>query len=250
MEREQNTQYLLKKWTLSIILLPFLGLVFAGLLWKGEYLTVIIFLVTVGAGLGWASFNYRQAGRLLQETSPQPLIDWYEKAFSKTKMADREAFLASSKALVYTLFGRFELARLETREITWEQQAPMVQASQFLLEALWAYLEKHDFQKGLGLAQTARKMADVSTAFPFAGVSIKGYEALVEIGEVLTGTPSLQTVSSLEAKLNQVSPYMKIVVAWGLESFYNRSGQSERAEHMRSLINRLGPYCYGVKPLT
>jgi len=247
MEKRQNTWYLPRQWIPAVILAVILLVALGGRLLQGDYLPVILVVGVTGSIIGWVWYStFAKIGRLLQASSPQPLLAYYESRLGKAAIADREANLAFSKALVYTLYGRFESAKTEIDNVDWEQKPPLVRAQRTFLQALWAYLERHDFQQGLVLAQEARKLAEVSSRFPGAGISLSAFDAAIEIGQVLSGNPESRLVSNLETKVQRFPALMKVLVAWGLEGFYQQSGRTEQAERMRELLTKLAPHCKGL----
>ena len=226
MDHKQNTWHLLRQW-IPVIVAGALGLaILGGRFLQGDYLTGILIVTVVGIVLAWTWYNaFAQVAKMLQAPLPQPLLAYFENRLGQAPLADRTTNLAFSKALVYTLYGRFDSARSEIGRVNWQGKPPMVQAQKTILEAWWAYLEQHDFERGLLLAQQARKLTDVSTAFPGAGFSLSAYDAAIEVGQLLTNQADPTTVASLETKVRRFPALMKVLVAWGLETYYRQSGQ-------------------------
>jgi hypothetical protein len=252
MEKKQNTTYLLKQWIPVIILWIILLFGIGGLIRQGSYLPVIVFTaITIGVIVFLVSIRtFSKINRLLKASSPQSLIDHYDKGLGRSPLLpNKDAILAGSKSLIYTLYGDFENARIEANKVNWEQKPPLLKSQRFFLEALWAYLEAHDFQQGLSLAKEARRLVDGSSSFPGAKRSLGSYDMVIEIGELLSGNSEPNIVHNLEQRLQKFPVMMKLVAAWGLEGFYNQSGQAEKARKMRELLTSLAPYCKGLTSL-
>jgi len=251
MEKKQNTAYLLRQWILVGIIWIILLFGMSGLIRQGNYLPVIAPIVMTGAIVGWVYFrNFSQINRLLQASSATPLIDYYDKRLGKAPLLpNKDAILAFSKSLIYTLYGDFESAKVEVNKVHWEQKPPLLKAQYLFLQALWAYLETNDFQQGVNLAKEARGLTEVSSSFPGARRSLGAYDMAIEIGELLSGNSGPNIVHNLEQRLQQFPVLMKLVAAWGLEGFYNLSGQPEQARKMRELLTSLAPYCKGLASL-
>ena len=243
MERKQNDSFLLTNWLVTVIAGAVLIFLLVRSFQQGNYWVVFL---TIGFMLA-VIFTYKvQINRLLHADSPQPLIDYYEKIYSRRPTHYDDTLLAFSKALSYTLYGRFDSARTEVEKTDWEQKPPIFQALKVCLQALWAYLEDHDFQQGTALAKEARRLAEVSSSLPGAGISLSSHDAIVEIGELLSGNMDPAIVTSLREKLQRLPILMKVFIAWGLERFYDRSGDEKQAQEMRDLLTKIAPHCKGL----
>jgi hypothetical protein len=252
MEKKQNTNYLLKQWIPVAIVWIILLFGIGGLMRQGIYLPLIVFTaLTIGAIVFWVSIKtFSQINRLLKAPSPQPLIDHYDNRLGKSPLLpNKDAILAFSKSLIYTLYGEFENARTEISNVNWEQKPALIKAQRLFIQALMAYLEIHDFQQGLSLAKEARRLTEVSSSFPGAKGSLSAYDMAIEIGELLSGNADANSIDNLERRLQKFPVMMKVVTAWGLEGFYNQSGQAEKARKMRELLTSLAPYCKGLASL-
>ncbi len=251
MEKKHNTAYLLRQWIPVIILWIILLVGMSGLIRQGNYLPVIALIAITAAIVGWVYFKtFSQINRLLKDPSSKPFIDYYDKRLGKSPLLpNKDAILAFSKSLIYTLYGDFENAKVEVNKVNWEQKPPLFKAQRLFLQALWAYLETHDFQQGLNLAKEARRLTEVSSSFPGARRSLGAYDMAIEIGELLNGNSEPNLVHNLEKRFQQFPVLMKLVTAWGLEGFYNQSGQPEQARKMRELLTNLAPYCKGLRSL-
>jgi hypothetical protein len=250
MEKKQNTAFLLRLWIPAIIVLIISVFVMSAVLRMSGYLPVILAITIMGVIVGWVYFKtFSQIARLLKATTSQPLINYYDKKLGRTLNPNKDVILAFSKSLIYTLYGDFDDSKVEVNKINWEQKPPLVKAQRLFLQALWAYLETHDFQQGSNLAQEARQLTEVSSSFPGASRALGAYDMVVEVGELLSGNSKPSTVAKLEERLQRLPVLMKVIAAWGLEGFYNQSGQSEQARKMRELLINLAPYCKGLKSL-
>jgi len=252
MEKKQNNAYLLRQWALVVILWIILLFGFSRLIRQGNYLPIIVFIaITAVAIAGWVAFKtLSQFNRLLKASSPQPLIDYYNKRLGRLPLLpNKDAILAFSKSLIYTLYGDFENAKTEVNKVNWEQKLPLVKAQKLFLQALWAYLETHDFQRGVKLAREARGLTEVSSSFPGARRSLGTYDMVIEIGELLSGNSEPNLVHNLEKRFQQFPVLMKLMAAWRLEGFYNQSGRPEQGRKMRELLTSLAPYCKGLASL-
>jgi hypothetical protein len=251
MEKKRNTTFLLRQWIPAVILWIILLFGISAMIRRGNYLPIIVVIAMTGAIFVWVYFNtFSQIDRLLKNSSSQPLIDYYDKRLGKSPLLpNKDAILAFSKSLIYTLYGEFQHAKTEVNKVNWEEKPPLLKAQRLFLQALWAYLETHDFQQGLNLAKEARQLTDVSSSFPGAKRSLGAYDMVTEVGKVLSGSSEPNTVASLEKRLQRFPVLMKLITAWGLEGFYNQSGQPEQARKMRELLNNLAPYCKGLASL-
>ncbi|MEO7861285.1 MAG: hypothetical protein ABIU05_12725 [Nitrospirales bacterium] len=247
MEKKQNNRFLLTQWLITLVLGVILIFLLIRLIQLG-YSWVVVLVIAFMVVVVLSSFGNFQINRLLQADSPQPLINYYEKRFGRQSTPLNKIFLAFCKALCYTLYGLFDSARAEVEKIDWEQKPPIFQAQNVYLQALWAYLEKHDFQQGTILAKEARQLAEVSSAFPGASRSLSSYDAIVEIGELLSGNANPTLVARLREKLRRLPVLVKVFIAWGLERFYDHSGDVEQAQEMRDLLTKLAPHCKGLSP--
>ena len=243
MERKQNNSLLLTTWVVTVIVGFILIFLLVRMFQQGYYWAVFLVIGFIVAVI----FSYKvQINRLLQADSPQPLIDYYEKIYGRRPTPYNVTLLAFSKALSYTLYGFFDSARAEVEKIDWEQKPPIFQALKVCLQALWAYLENDDFQQGTVLAKEARRLAEVSSSFPGAGISLSSYDAIVEIGELLSGNTDPTIVTSLRERLRRLPILMKVFIAWGLRGFYDRSGDEKQAQEMHDLLTKLAPHCKGL----
>jgi hypothetical protein len=224
--------------------------ILGGRLLQGDYLQVLFIVGITGIVMAWGIYgSLFQVGQLLKASSPEPLVAYYGKRLGKLRIADLDANLAFSKGLVYTLYGRFESARTVINKVNWEQKPPLVQAPKIFLEALWAFLERHEFQQGLLLAQKARAMTDVSSAFPGAGIALSAYDAAVEIGQALATTAQPSVIASLEVKAKKLPILVRVLAVWGLEGHYRQSGQTVEASKMRAQLTKYAPHCRGLSPI-
>jgi hypothetical protein len=221
-------------------------IVLLGRLIQQGYAWVAILAIGFIIAVVLINFGSVRTNQLLQADSPKPLIAYYAKTFGRRSTPFNIALLAFSKALGYTLYGLFDSARAEVEKIDWEQKPPIWQALKVYLQALWAYLEKHDFQQGTILAKEARRLAEVSSSFPGAKRSLSSYDAIVEIGELLSGNTDPTIVTRLRKRLRRLPILVKVLIAWGLEGFYDRSGDVKQAQEMRDLLTKLAPHCKGL----
>ncbi|MBK9207114.1 MAG: hypothetical protein IPL71_01905 [Anaerolineales bacterium] len=172
MEKKQNTLFLLKQWIPIIIIWGILLFGMFGLIRQGSYMPIPVIAIAGMVILWTYTGTTAQFNKLLKSSSPQPLIDYYDKKIGKAKTPHKDANLVFTKALAYTLYGYFDSARTEAGKINWEKKPPLFQAQKIYLLALWAYLEKHDFRQGINLAKEARRLTEVSKSFPGANVSL------------------------------------------------------------------------------
>ncbi len=217
---------------------------------RGNY--IIIPAMAIAGIIIWriCSGTTAEFNKLLKSSSPEPLIDFYDKKLGKARIPHKDAHLVFSKALAYTLYGHFDSARTEVARIDWEQKPPFFQAQNKYLLALWAYLENHDFPQGVNLAKEARRLANNSKSFPGAKTSLISYEIALEIGELLSENTDSMTVASLESKIEKSPVLLKVLVAWGLEGFYIQSGQAEQATKMREILTNFAPFCNGLSSIS
>ena len=212
-----------------------------------SYLLFIALAVIVILGVfiarSFFSDNHRYK-QLLQSTSPQPLINHYNELLGKAP----EVHLAFPKALAHTLYGNFDAAKLEIDRIEYQQKPlpPIFQAQKVYLQAVWAYLEKHDFQQGRDLAKEARHLAEAPSALPNSFISLSAFDAASEMGELLNGNSDPNLLARLQKRLIGLSFPIRILTAWGLERIYNQSGEIQKAQEMRSLMTKFGPHCKGL----
>ena len=255
MERRQNTISLIRAWAGA----AFFGILAVGILaWarrQGYFsdtvslLFLLLGIVTaVAMGVSYLGTNAQLKSRL-QSRSAQAVLDLNRSSFGKANMPDKDAYLAFSNALALTLYEQFETAGLEMEKVAWEAKSQLAQAQVPLFQALRAYLEGHDFERGLILAREARRMADTPKVFPGAAVAMNLYDAMIEIGEVLAGPPDPRVVSSLERRFERSLLLLKLIIAWALEEIYLRSGRAESAQTTRAFVARIAPHCGGLSRL-
>ncbi|MBK8901759.1 MAG: hypothetical protein IPM53_11285 [Anaerolineaceae bacterium] len=249
MKNNQNTVFLLKLWIPTIILGSILLYGLFAMIQRGNY--IIIPVMAIAGIMIWRTYTSTTAefNKLLKSSSPQPLIDFYDKKFGKAKIPHKDAHLVFSKAFAYTLYGYFDSAKAEAGKIQWDQKPPFFQAQHTYLLALWAYLENHDFQHGANLAKEARRLADISKSFPGAKASLNAYDTVMDIGELLSGNSNPSTFARLESKIKDAPIIMKVLAAWGLEGFYIQSSQAEQARKMREILTNFAPYCKGLSSI-
>ncbi|MEZ4594479.1 MAG: hypothetical protein R3D55_25540 [Chloroflexota bacterium] len=249
MEKKQNTVFLLKQWIPIIIFGSLLLYGIVAMIQRGNYF--IIPALAIAGIMIWRIYSGTTAefNKLLKSSSPQPLLNFYDKKIGQAKMPHKDAHLMFSKAFAYTLYGDFDSARAEADKIDWRQKPPFFQAQHMYLLALWAYLENHEFQQGVNLAKEARRLANISKSFAGAKTSLDTYDTVIDIAELLTGNASPGTVARLESKTKESSVVMKILAAWGLEGFYIQSGQAEEAKKMREILTTFAPYCTGLSSI-
>ena len=249
MEKKQNTSFLLKQWIPAVILLGILLYATVALIQRGNY--VMIPAMAVAGIMVWRTYSGTTAefNKLLKSSSPQPLIDFYDKKIGQAKMPHKDAHLVFSKAFAYTLYGDFDSARAEADKIDWRQKPPFFQAQHMYLLALWAYWENHEFQQGVNLAKEARRLTNISKSFPGAKTSLDTYDTVIDIGELLSGNSSPEIIARLESKIDKSLVVMKILAAWSLEGFYIQSGQAQEANKMRVILTTLAPYCKGLSSI-
>lgn len=245
MRQTQNNQYLLRMWVPILLFGLFLLIGISVGVPQSARIPLIAFVGVCGASVWWISRNSTDAKlrKLLQSPTPQPTIAFYEQAFGRTSLPERDAFLASSKAWIYAFYGQFDVARAEMSRIVWEQRPPFIQAQKFDFEAVVAYLEKREFRRGLVFAKEARELGTVSFVFPGANQSVAIYDTLVEIGQMLGAQPDSQIINALEVRLERSSMLLRILIAWALGQVYSQLGQDDRALAMRRLLAELVPYC-------
>lgn len=128
-----------KQWIPVIIVLFIVLAGMIGLIRQNNHLITILIgivgIVVVGIFVRWFFFRDKnQNKQLLQATSPQPLIDYYNEMLDKVP----EVYLAFPKSLAYTLYGYFDAAKLEIDRIDYRQkpQPPVFQAQKVYLQAL------------------------------------------------------------------------------------------------------------------
>lgn len=247
MDNRRYTIYLLLLW---IPVTVFVILVLVGVLssaQRGDFLPFAAVAVTIVV-IGWLILRTRtRVNTLLQSDSPKPLIKFHDGNVGRLPLLpEKEADLAASRSLIYTLYGQFEDAKKEMGGIRWDDKPPLYQAQNVWLQALWAYLEIHDFQRGLNLAREARRLADVAPRFPGARTSIDTFDTAVEVGELLSGQPGVGAEDHLISRLRRLPVLVRVVAIWGLEGFYKRSGQIQEAQQMRNMLNKLAPHCAGL----
>jgi hypothetical protein len=140
--KQQNTQYMLRQWLLpgiaGLAVMLFLG----NQLVQDNTLAVAIAVALVAVAGGWAVFGGPvQEGKLLQSATPEPLLAYFDQKLAQAPIADRDASLAFTRALVNTLYGRFDAARAEVTKLDWASRPPLILAQATFLQTWWAYLD-------------------------------------------------------------------------------------------------------------
>lgn len=247
MNKSQNTRYMLRQWLLPAIVGIVAALFLGSQLLQGKYLTVAIVVILVALAAAWTLYAPAlQERKLLRAAAPEPLLAHFEHKFAQAPIADRDAALAYSKAVVLSGYGRFADARAALAAIDWRTRPPLIQAQKVLLEAWWSYLAQSDPARGLALAQQARQLAEVSFAFPSAGLPLSAYDAAVELGQLLTGGAAPELPARLEARLPRQPLLLRPLLAWGLVNHYQRTGRPDDAARMRLRLTEIAPHCAGL----
>jgi hypothetical protein len=244
---KSNTRYLLFIWIVAAAVCGYVLFGFIVKLWQGDVWGVILPLVFGVLLVGVIKFVVgNKLKRLLQSSSADDLVAFYKKKIRKGLMPDSDAWLAHSCGLVYTLYGDYDAARTNLQKIDWTQRAPLIQACGRCLEALLCYFDTKEYQKGLELARQAQQLGTVSEMFPGAKTSAAAFQSYVEIGEVLCDQATSATVKSLEEKMKKLPAIGCLLVAWGLNNAYRKSGNITQADVMAEYIRKTAPHCRAI----
>ena len=193
----------------------------------------------------WRMLSLRAAYRKgLQHPGPSRLIEVVERmARQGSAVPGIDVVRAQSNAIALSLYGDEEGAVAALSEIDWSVQAPLMQAGGLVAEAFVEFLCRGDASRGLELSRRARELARVSPIVPGGRASAKVYDTLVEIGEVLAGEGSLESLEKLDKGVAKITFPMQLLARFALAVGFKREGKTERAEQHRSFIIKAAPHC-------
>lgn len=240
---KENNIYLLKLWLIPILI----GVVVvSGVLVnvaRGNYFFLIVLLIPFVYWFAKGNPS-KEIDKLLQQSSPEKLVDYYKMTIKPEAFENGDAYLAYTIALAYCYYGEFDNAVNGMKHIDWGSRPPLIQSLDLVIQSLISYLKNGDFTKGLMLARKARELATASGNFPGSNQSKLAYDAYVEIGQVLTGFSNPQVVNSLELKLKKSShTLLKIPIAWGLACAYKNDNNMVKVEEMTRFCRTQAPFC-------
>ncbi|MSP14394.1 MAG: hypothetical protein EXR62_15760 [Chloroflexi bacterium] len=250
MNTTNNLLSLAKLWVPAILLILLVLFGAASSLTTGQIpWMVLVFLLFLGV---FVIRGFRQADRttapLLRQESPAGLVAYFERTLAA--FPDADAHIAYSTGIVYAYFGDFTQARVRLDTVDWERRPPFIKAAGLGLQALLAYLDTRDYRQGLELAQQARSLvADIPDEMPGREDAQAAYQAFVNIGEILSGQTRPETVAELESLLPRVPPLLKVFLAWGLATAYDRANRQKESELMLSLIKSMIPHSKALATL-
>lgn len=247
MSKQQNRRFLAGLWVLPILIWLVLIPLMAYSAWNGNAgpLAIGLFIAGTVLLLSWYRAGDAKLRKLLQSPSSEPLIGFYQKTLSRAPIPHRDVMMASFLGFAHALYGEYDRSRALIDSVYWSrrQAPPLMQAQITHLEALLKYLEERDFVRGIELAREARELAQVPRATPGAARSQRAFDAYIEIGEVLSGNHSPEVMESLRAKLGKAPTLLKLMIAWALETTYQKLGREEDAAEMHQIRMNLAPHC-------
>lgn len=186
--------------------------------------------------------SYRKA---FQHPDPSKILAVTDRvALASSASPGGDAGRAQSRAFAFSFYGDEEGAARALSEVPWNTKAPIQQAMGLYGEAVVEFLCHRNAKRGLDLSRRARELARVDSRAPGARGTLKAYDTLVAIGEILSNEFSLETLDDLDREFRRLklSP-RKLLVAFALQVGMAQVGKTERAEELRSFLRDTVPYC-------
>jgi hypothetical protein len=257
----ENTRFIVGLWVVVGLVFLFLfgpmlyGIVLAFQQGEGLRALLILALLAGGVLLGFGMWRSkrrsveRRIRRLLQSPSPDDLIAYFHDNYSRAAsrlIPEADTFVTQGCATAYAYYGAFDKARAVLDEIDWGSRLPLVRAGGLCSEALLCYLGTRNYERGLAFARQAQRLAEMSPALPGAQTAATVGAMWIEVGEILCGSPSAETVRSLEEKLTKLPVTAEVLIAWGLAVAYHKMKQPAKAEAMENLLKEIAPHCRGL----
>lgn len=246
-----NNDYINKYWKKIILSFAFAIFLFIGGIVTKNYDVFAVFGIAFILAIANLIFQKRRFKGVLnnhfKNESPDQLINYYDKMFKKTKVEDKDAFLAYNKALVYCYYGVFEKAIELIDKIDWDKRVPYIQSLELSIRALINYIKPEDYKEGLRLSLLSKELGHFSNKVIGSDKSKEFYEAYVHMGELLSGnTNDTLIIRNLEEQFQSTAFYPKALIAWCLANTYNKLGMHEKSKEMMDYCKQTVPYC---KPL-
>lgn len=253
----KNSLYLTKRYSILIIPILLFGINIFIFDYSFIFLFILLllsFVVLISIykyKLNVANNLVKQYQAMLCERQPEKLVNFLKKNLESISAKDDSirAVSALETGTVYAYYGEFNQVRNHLSSVNWDILPPMFFAYNLILQCLLHYFESRDFNTGLSLAYRARQLSKAPRFFPGVKQNIKSCSLLIEVGEILTKTDNLDTISRLEQQLSNSFLLQKTLIAWGLAIAYAQSNQLDKLEEMRSLIQSIAPYCVSLTTL-
>jgi hypothetical protein len=190
--------------------------------------------------------RYRQA---LASPTLEPLMQVVEQAVSTMKaLPDADALGAHARALACSLYGDERGATHALARIDWRSRAPLIQSLGLNSEGVMALLCRRDARRFLELTRQARAQASVSTMVPGSAQSERYFNTCVAVGEALLDLDSPRSRKWLEeSAADTQAPALQLLASLGLAVAVERSGDTERAGHLRSFLRKAAPHCAALQ---
>lgn len=209
----------------------------------------LLFGVVLAMGaMGFASWKGQATRRGITAAFLHPdasaLLAVYDRMLApNSRFPDIDYVRVSSRAMAHAFYGDAASARRELASINWAGRPPVIRAMERVGEATIIQLCEDAPAQGLLLAKEALSMVGVPSVVG-ANKALAYYEALVSIGEVLTGTATPASLQVLEQHHQLATLAMvRLPSTWGLRVAYARAGDTARAEAMREVLQREAPHC-------
>jgi tetratricopeptide (TPR) repeat protein len=183
----------------------------------------------------------RRVFLLFRETTPDRAIAYYDSSMRQIPNGKAMAAYLSGFAAVH--YGQFDRAREELAAVNWTHLPPMYQGFETSVHALLAIFEARDYSRALSLAQEARDLCGVSSAFPGSKASRAALESYVDVCELLMGQTSSELLDRLRAAVINLPGISPALPAWALAVYYQKQGQDAVAAEYLAVVRRLVPHC-------
>ena len=251
MSKDENRKYLSGLWAPTLILLTIVAVMLSwsaigsasGPLRFAPALAGLGALVFVAALAFWNARRKANAMAVaLRSPTPEPLLSLIDGTFKMAQIADKDAFLAQSRAVALALYGDGTRAREALRPVDWSRRAPIIQAAGVVSEGLITMLCDGDFERGLRDAKRARSLAELAPGTFGSKASNRFYASVVAFGQVLADEHDASAVPTLQdAVKTKTFPTLKAIALAGLVADAQRSGTAAHAEALRDELKAFAP---------
>jgi len=229
-------------WAIALALGGITTFGIAAAIMRGDYLVPCIVL-TVGVFILLQRWYVRRKILLLfRERTPDKAIAYYRRSTSALPNGRAIGSYLSSFALA--VYGEYDRSREELAAVSWGSLPPMYEGFRTHVLSTLALLQEKNPKKALDLAQEARDLCSVSSAFPGSAQSRKAIEAHMCACELLTGEAPDATVSRLEVSLRELNAFALVLPAWSLSLHFSRSKQQDKANKYAAIVRELAPHCH------
>ncbi len=228
-----------------VVAVLFLGVTIVGLVGNarsGNYVATPVLLTAIGIAVMFFWLSQFRVRGMLQEKTPDRLIEHYHKTVRR--VPDADAAIAWLCALAATFFGEFDRARKELEPVNWDTTRLMYRGHRLYVLALLAILEDNDYAKANRLTAQARELEarDSAGGFELLDGSIRLVAGGLDADEID------QMVPRLEKSAKKAAGLIPGIAAWALALHYHRLNMPDRATDAKELLRSAVPHCLPLKP--